>query len=196
MSESYALDRQLLFVNEYTHSCQYEFEKMKESAHSKFNMDVFITDTSRVEDINCYFYAISITYLPNRSLQRIGAISGKKAMSLCYTMADDLSELFKADMETLELNVTEVKTGLNPTKYGLISQIEGMHLGSNQYIVLLYKQVYPHDHLIFRDFHFVRYDKENGFTQKRKWQRASKLDTRYFWLSDDYILNGCYIITQ
>ena len=169
MSESYALDRQLLFVNEYTHSCQYEFEKMKESAHSKFNMDVFI---------------------------RIGAISGKKAMSLCYTMADDLSELFKADMETLELNVTEVKTGLNPTKYGLISQIEGMHLGSNQYIVLLYKQVYPHDHLIFRDFHFVRYDKENGFTQKRKWQRASKLDTRYFWLSDDYILNGCYIITQ
>ena len=143
MSESYALDRQLLFVNEYTHSCQYEFEKMKESAHSKFNMDVFITDTSKVEDINCYFYAIGITYLPNRSLQRIGAISGKKAMSLCYTMADDLSELFKADMETLELNVTEVKTGLNPTKYGLISQIEGMHLGSNQYIVLLYKPSWP-----------------------------------------------------
>lgn len=133
--------------------------KVIEAVHKSLNYNAY-NSTIAQQNTNCYSHAIGSTVHCNKEVYRIGTISGKNVDEYYFTQ-EELKALFLSDLARLKLDVEE----LNITKTQLIGD-EINYLDNNQHIVVLFAQQRKKDDII-REFHFLRYDNENGWTEKR-----------------------------
>lgn len=165
-------------------------EKIKHAVHQPLNFDDY-NSTLVQDNTNCFSHAIGSTVPDDRSLYRLGMISGKKTKNEAYSSADEIKSLFLSDLSVLELNVREIAY---VNKNFFLSSIDEMNLDEKMHIILLYmEQAFNYKIL---DFHFLRFDKEHGWTEKRPNSKPVFLDTRYSWPTYMMYPVGAFIIEK
>lgn len=168
-------------------------ERIKKEVHSKLNFERYNSTVVR-EYTNCYSHALGSQYIGvEDDTYRIGAISGKKDKDERFISVEELKELFFADLSTLELGVSEI---LFADKESFLKNIEGMDLSDNQHIVVLFAIIYSNNQI--SDFHFIRYDRSVGWTDKRYDHYPSFLENIHIsWPTGwEKKVVGAYIITR
>lgn len=143
-------------------------EKIKKAVHQPLNWDDY-NSTSVIEDTNCFSHAIGSTVTSIRNAYRLGMLSEKKKENEKYISIQEVKQLFLADLSVVELNVEEISFK-NLSLF--LEQMSNIELSDNQHIVALFVKVYGNDNII--DFHFLRYDNEIGWSEKR-WNFAVHL---------------------
>ena len=83
-----------------------------------------------------------------------------------YCSKDEVKSIFKADLSVIELKEEEIPFENLPL---FLEYLTKQNLTENEHIVALFVKIYGRDENI-RDFHFLRYDKEKGWSEKR-WNR-------------------------
>lgn len=142
---------------------QENLEKIKKAVHQPLNWEDY-NSTAVMENTNCFSHAIGSTVTEDRSAYRLGMLSGKKELKDEYSSIEEVKNLFLADLSTLELKVEEIPFVHLITFLDNLSNID---LAENEHIVALFVTIYGKDEII-RDFHFLRYDKEKGWSERRK----------------------------
>lgn len=137
-------------------------ENIKKAVHQPLNWGDY-NSTAVIEDTNCFSHAIGSTVTSNRPAYRLGMLSGKKELKDEYNSKEEVKNLFLADLSTLELKVEEI-----PFVHliSFLDDLSNIDLADNEHIVALFVKIYGRDEII-RDFHFLRYDKEKGWSDKR-----------------------------
>ena len=89
-------------------------------------------------------------------------------MDIPYVL-EEVKDLFLSDAHVLDLDVEEIiPAGGDLSKYSLLTHISKIELQNNQHIVVLFVKIYEDGNKErIRDFHFLRYDKEKGWSEKR-----------------------------
>ena len=167
----------------------FTIELIKFAAHKKLNYSDY-DSTNIWENTNCYSHAIGSTVTSNPEAYRIGVMSGNREERKCSSV-EELKKFFLDDMKVLDLGVEEVKI----SKKEVIKNEEVL-LGENQHLVVLFAQQRRKEDPI-NEFHFFRYDKECGWTQKRWNCKPYNFDPSIGWL--DYWPNievGIFRITR
>lgn len=137
-------------------------EKIKKAVHQPLNWEDY-NSTAVMENTNCFSHAIGSTVTADRSAYRLGMLSGKKEVKEGYISKEEVKTLFQADLSVLELETEEIPFVHLTSFLGYLSNID---LADNEHIVALFVTIYGRDEII-RDFHFLRYDKEKGWSDKR-----------------------------
>lgn len=140
-------------------------EKIKNAVHQPLNWGDY-NSTSVIEDTNCFSHAIGSTVTSDISAYRLGMLSENKKVKDKYFSKTEVKDLFMADASVLELKVEEIPFKDLTT---FLSYISDTDLADNEHIVALFVRIYGRDENIL-DFHFLRYDKEKGWSEKR-WSR-------------------------
>lgn len=145
---------------------------------------------------NCLSHAMGSTVISNPKLYRLGMISRKKDPNEEYTSSREVKELFGSDFAELDLVAKEmVFCPFN--KYSVVKAVSESKLKSNQYIVLLFVKDYGRIGENIKDFHFIRYDDEKGWTEKLKGSIRFFGDILEEWPSNWYDkLIGVFLITR
>lgn len=141
---------------------QENIERIKSAVHQPLNWEDY-NSTSVIEDTNCFSHAIGSTVTSNRPAYRLGMLSGKKELKEEYISREEVKNLFLADLSVIGLEVEEIPFESLTSFLGYLSNTV---LADNEHIVALFVTIYGRDEYI-RDFHFLRYDKENGWSEKR-----------------------------
>lgn len=137
-------------------------EKIKKAVHQPLNWDDYSSTFVR-ENTNCFSHAIGSTCVVDNSAYRLGMLSGKKEVKEPYLSKEEVKSLFLDDMSVLELGVEEI-TFQNLTLF--LRDMQNIELEDNEHIVALFVKVYGKEKNV-KDFHFWRYDKEKGWSDKR-----------------------------
>lgn len=140
-----------------------KFERIKNAVHQPLNWDDY-NSTAVIEDTNCLSHAFGSTVTSAIEAYRLGSLSGKKKLKDGYFSKDEVKNLFYADAESVELKIEEIPFENLSTFLKYISEIK---LAENQHIVALFVKVYGREEYI-SDFHFLRFDKGKGWTEKRR----------------------------
>lgn len=169
--------------------------EIRKSVHfdKPFMFDKRYNETSVIEDTNCFAHAIGSRVTNNRSYYRLGSISQRKPLDQDYYSEEEIKNLFLADTEMLWLETEELPIRKN--KEAIIKDVENVKLDYNQYIVVLFAQKYADGKI--RDFHFIRFDKNIGWTEKRFRQRLNymfniNLNWPTFWME----IVGTFLISR
>ena len=170
-------------------------EKIKQNVHQPLKWENYNNTIVR-NNTNCFAHAIGSTDSSDRSFYRLGVISGKKDIEQEYFSAKEVKELFLSDLEVLELDAEEI---LLRDKDEILEHISNMNLQDNQYIVALFVKTYREwGKMRIRDFHFLRYDEEKGWSEKRFTQNVIFLNNiKFQWPSswnDESV--GVFVITR
>lgn len=149
-------------------------EAIKDSVHydEVFFKDNRYNETAVMEDTNCFAHAIGSRITNNRVYYRLGSISQRKILNQSYFTNQEVKELFLSDAEMLELDVEELP--IKKDKESIIQGVENIKLEENQYIVVLFVQKYADGKI--SDFHFIRFDKDIGWTEKKYDQRLTYIE--------------------
>ena len=146
-----------------------DIEKIKRDLHQPLNWDDYNSTYIR-DNTNCFSHAIGIT-VPLLKYYRLGVLSGKKDVKEEYKSIEEVQDLFLSDMSALNLKVEEISYA-DTSKFSLLKSIPNIELQSNQHIVVLFVKIYENKGKeSIRDFHFIRYDKEKGWSEK--WRRRN-----------------------
>ena len=143
-------------------------ERLKKAVHQPLNWEDY-NSTSVIEDTNCFSHAIGSTATAIRKAYRIGMLSEKKKENEKYISIQEVKKLFRADLSVIGLETEEISFE-NLTSF--LEYLPEINLADNEYIVALFVKVYGNDNII--DFHFLRFDKEKGWSEKR-WNRKVHL---------------------
>ena len=139
-------------------------EKIKNAVHQPLNWEDY-NSTAVIEDTNCFSHAIGSTIMANREAYRLGMLSGKKKIKDGYFSKEEVKTLFQADLSVVQLENEEIPFE-NLTSF--LEYLTNTDLADNEHIVALFVKIYGNEYI--RDFHFLRYDKEKGWSEKR-WGR-------------------------
>lgn len=140
---------------------QERLDIVRKEVQSPINIDAYNNDTSIRDNTNCMAYAIGATF-PELSMYRLGAISDSKSLDEPYYSTQELIKLLYKDLDVLGLKYEKVFNDES------IKKIE-----SNQYIIKLYALVFADGRI--GDFHFIRYDNNGKWTEKRSRQYAGEM---------------------
>ncbi len=169
--------------------------KVAKCVHSPISWGDYLS-TNVMNATNGLSHAIGSTVIENPSIYRLGMISGKKPFNEEYTSIEEVKELFLADLSTLQLGVTDI-TGNCKLKHYVINNVLDLKLDSKEHIVLLFVKVYCSDGKTIEDFHFIRYDADRGWSEKRKGTLRFINDILLEWPSPrDYQLVGSFKIRR
>lgn len=137
---------------------------------------------------NCYAYALGAT-IEYPEVYRLGVFSGKKMdIEEPYSSEGEMKYLLESDLNALDVNFQKVE-GNNEEQ--IKKEVSNMTLQDNQYIIVLLAFHYANG--LLRDFHFIKYENKNGWTDKRWRVLPSKL---YSWpIKLYYNVLGAYLIT-
>lgn len=138
------------------------FEKIKRAVHQPLNWDDY-NSTSVMDNTNCFAHAIGSTVTADGCAYRLGILSGLKDVEEKYFSINEVNEIFEADLNSIDLEFQKIK--VKDVSLFLKEEIQDFKLEDNQYIVALFVKVYGPE--IIRDFHFLRFDKEIGWSEKR-----------------------------
>lgn len=144
---------------------QENLEKIKKAVHQPLNWEDY-NSTSVVENTNCFSHAIGSTVTSDKSAYSLGMISGKRKLESGYVSKDEVSSLFISDLSVIGLDMEEIPF---ESLSAFLENIPKIDLANNEHIVALFVKEYRKDDII-RYFHFLRYDKERGWSEKR-WNR-------------------------
>ena len=136
-------------------------EKIKKAVHQPLNWEDY-NSTFVKENTNCFSHAIGSTVTADHTAYRLGMLSGTKKLKDGYISKEEVKSIFKADLAVLELQSEEIPFE-NLTLF--LSDMQNIELKDNEHIVALFVKVYGKE--IIRDFHFLRYDKDKGWSDKR-----------------------------
>lgn len=137
-------------------------EKIKKQVHMSHELQKYESTVVR-DETNCYSYAIGATY-PELKNYRIGALSQKKSIYEKYTSKEEILRLLEQDLNILELR-HEICRNLK-------------QVASGEYAIRLYIRKYANGQIA--DYHFIRYDPEEGWSEKWKGQMPSKVTEDYY----------------
>ena len=84
--------------------------------------------------------------------------------------------LFQADLSVIELGVEEIPF---ESLTSCLEYLSNTNLADNEHIVALFVTIYGRDEYI-RDFHFLRYDKQKGWSDKRWGWRVNFIENNLF----------------
>lgn len=141
-----------------------DIEKIKLDAHQPLKWHEYNSTNVR-DNTNCFSHAIGIT-VPLLKYYRLGVLSGKKNVKEEYKSIEEVRDLFLADMSVLDLKIEEILYA-DTSKFSLLKSIQNIELHSNQHIVVLFVSVLEgKESGRIKDFHFIRYDKEKGWSEK------------------------------
>lgn len=143
-------------------------EEIKIAVHNPLNWKDY-ESTIVIQNTNCLSHAIGCTLTINRSAYRLGMLSGRKEINSNYFSREEVKELFFLDAEILELQLEEEYESLDEFI------ITNPNLADNQHIVALFVKIYGIEENIL-DFHFLRYDKQKGWSDKRWRQGVNFID--------------------
>lgn len=146
-------------------------EKIKSCVHKPLNWEDY-TSTDVVQKTNSLSHAIGSTIALDKQNYRLGAISGKKEINVGYNSEDEVKKLFLSDTSQLGLEVEQISVGYYIPSF--LKNIEEDTFASNEYVVLLFIEVYANGKI--GDFHFLRYDVEKGWSEKRRGYPVAILD--------------------
>lgn len=139
---------------------QENLEKIKNAVHQPLNWEDY-NSTSVIEDTNCFSHAIGSTVTSYRSAYSLGVISGKRKLESGYESKDEVKSLFISDLSVLGLKAEEIQFE------SVAAFLENIpDLAENEHIVALFAKQYRENDIV-RYFHFLRYDKEKGWSEKR-----------------------------
>lgn len=141
---------------------QENLEKIKNAVHQPLNWDDY-NSTSVIEDTNCFSHAIGSTITSDKSAYSLGTISNKRKLESGYVSKDEVRALFISDLSVLGLDIEEIPF---ENLSAFLEDIPRIDLADNEHIVALFVKQYREDDII-RYFHFLRYDKEKGWSEKR-----------------------------
>ena len=141
---------------------QEKIEKIKSAVHQPLNWEDY-NSTAVIEDTNCFSHAIGCTITSNRSAYRLGMLSGKKKLKDGYFSKEEVKTLFQDDLSVIGLGVEEIPF---ESLMSFLEYLSNADLEDNEHIVALFVKIYGREEYI-RDFHFLRYDKEKGWSDKR-----------------------------
>lgn len=146
-----------------------DIEKIKRDVHQPLKWSEY--DSTNVRDnTNCFSHAVG-SVVPLINYYRLGMLSEKKGIKEEYLSIEETKDLFLSDMSILDLKVEEIPYA-NASKFSLLKSISNIELQSNQHIVVLFVKIYENKGKeSIRDFHFIRYDKEKGWSEK--WRRRN-----------------------
>ena len=144
---------------------QKNLEKIKNAVHQPLNWEDY-NSTSVVEDTNCFSHAIGSTVTSDISAYRLGILSGKKELGMEYFSKEEVKTLFQDDLSVIGLEAKEIPF---ENLRLFLEKLSEMKFADNEYVVALFVRIYGRDEKIM-DFHFLRYDKEKGWSEKR-WTR-------------------------
>ena len=147
-----------------------KLDKIIEAVHRPLNFSDY-NETSIREDTNCFSHAIGSTITCCRSLYRLGRISGKKKLDEKYVSSEELKNLFLFDTAVLGLKAKEIS-------YDYVKKNDKIELKDNQHVVVLFACYHRNE---IYDFHFIRFDQANGWTEKRWKHSISSLNMKYSW---------------
>lgn len=140
---------------------QENLEKIKKAVHQPLNWNDY-NSTSVIEYTNCFAHAIGSTITEELCAYRLGMISGRKNKEEKYFSEEEVKFLFQADLSVIELSIQEIPFENLET---FLQNIQEINLKDNEHIVALFVKVYKKKYIA--DFHFLRYDKEKGWSEKR-----------------------------
>lgn len=147
-----------------------QFKKIKHAVHQPLNWDDY-NSTSVIEDTNCLSHALGTTVTSSLEAYRLGILSQKKPLDEQYISIEEVKSLFLSDTMSVELEVEEIQFHNLPKFLDFMSNI---NLSNNEHIVALFIKIYGDE--IIRDFHFFRFDKEIGWSEKRRPLRVNFLN--------------------
>lgn len=111
---------------------------------------------------NCYAYAIGAT-LEYSEVYRLGVFSGKKMdIEEPYSSEKEMKYLLESDLDSLEIQYENIE---GKDEEELKNEVSKIDLHSNQHVIVLFGNHYANG--LLKDFHFLRYDKNRGWTDKR-----------------------------
>lgn len=143
-------------------------KKIKAQVHSKTNFKDY-NGGGIIDNTNCLAYAIGATY-PEKSFYRLGVLSGLKPnIEEEYKDEEEFKELFFKDIESLDIDYQEIEF---IDKFDLLDKVSKLNLKDNEHVVVLCACYFGCGML--KDFHFYRFDKEMGWSEKRRCQYYSK----------------------
>lgn len=145
-------------------------EKIKCQVHQKLDFSKY-NDFFIRNETNCFAHAIGSQAINVGFAYRIGVISGEKAPDKEYSSSEEVEALFLKDLEMLELKASKIPF---ENKEAFLKKVSSMKLMDNEHIVVLFVIIYA-DGKIF-DFHFIRYDQDVGWTEKRYGNYPSYLE--------------------
>lgn len=146
-------------------------QKMKAAVHQPLNWADY-NSTLVIRNTNCMAHAIGCLIPEARDFSafNLGELSGNRTLSFGYSSIKEVKCLFRADMKVLELKIEEIPF------QGLNSFLENLpELAENEYIVALFATQYRENDIV-RDFHFLRYDQDKGWSEKRWGRKISFLE--------------------
>lgn len=139
-------------------------EKIKLAVHKPLNWEDYNSSDKRV-NTNCLSHAIGSTVTIDSSIYRLGMISERREFKYTFKSREELKEFFLSDMKVLELETEEIPF---IDKATFLKDMEQMQLDYNQYIVALFVKVNERGGTeSILDFHFIRYDQNKGWSEKR-----------------------------
>lgn len=140
-------------------------EKIKNAVHRPLNWEDY-NSTSVVEDTNCFSHAIGSTVTSDITAYRLGRLSDKKGLGKEYFSKEEVKNLFREDLSVIDLEAKEIPF---ENLRLFLEKLSEMKFADNEHVVALFVRTYGRDEKIM-DFHFLRYDKEKGWSEKR-WNR-------------------------
>ena len=164
-------------------------EKIRKAVHQPLNFDDFKSSCTR-RNTNCYALAIGSTVATDKTLYRLGRISGRKPLDERFFSIEEVKDLFLADLEALDLKYESLDLlGKNQ----ILEYTSRLKLKKNEHIVIMFVRIMSGE--IIADFHFLRFDyrgwsEKRGFTYFLTGENVS-------WPSNWFDkLVGCYKITR
>lgn len=139
-------------------------EKIKLAVHKPLNWEDY-NDSDKRTNTNCLSHAIGSTVTIDSSIYRLGMISERRKFKYTFKSREELKDFFLSDMKVLELKTEEISF---TDKVSFLNEVKQMHLEDNQYIVALFAKINERGGTeSILDFHFIRYDQDKGWSEKR-----------------------------
>jgi len=136
-------------------------EKIKSAVHQPLNWDDYNSTNVQV-NTNCFSHAIGSTVIDEPSVYRIGMMSRRKRLKQQYYSQEEVKELFLADMQEIGLELKEIPVGNVPF---FLQNVNKLNFTDKEHLIALFVEVYGNQRIA--DFHFLRYDQNKGWSEKR-----------------------------
>lgn len=134
-------------------------ETIKEAVHQPINFKDFESTDVR-KNTNCFALAIGSTVTADKTLYRLGRISGRKPLDEKFFSIEEVKDLFLADLEALDLKYESLALH---GKSQILAYTSGLKLQENEHIVVMFVREMANNTIM--DFHFLRYD-NRGWSEK------------------------------
>lgn len=166
-------------------------ERVRQQVHDKLDYSKYDCTVIQ-EETNCYAHAIGATTTLNNKMYIVGRFAHGINFEPNYEDDDDLRCRLEEDLNALGLDFQRISV---KGKFEVKEFVENYPLKDNQHIIVLFSKQYRN--MMISDFHFLRYDKERKWTEKRPHQRVTTIEDILmswpcFWTKDV----ATYVITR